>query len=101
MTFVDWSDFEEMLGLLIELVADERNDAHDDRERRRFLDELAADLERTVRRAARVSVDEAIEALRTIVASAPPEFASDPVMTHVEDCLQELERIRSQSSPRC
>jgi hypothetical protein len=98
MTFIDWSDFEEMLGLLVEYVADERNDAQEDRERMRFLADLSRDLGHIARRAPELSADDAIAGLRNVLASQPGSFAGDPVLTHVEDCIQELERIRSQSA---
>jgi hypothetical protein len=40
-----------------------------------------------------MSADETIERLRLMRAS----FGSDPVLTHVEACIEELERIKSQS----
>lgn len=95
-TLIDWSDPEEMLGLLCEYVADEASDAHDDRERARFLAELSAELANLARRAPDLPADEVIEQLRAIDAFQHGDFAGDPVLTHVEACIEELERIQSQ-----
>jgi hypothetical protein len=97
-TLIDWSDPEEMLGLLCEYVADEKLDAHDDDERVRFLGELSAALDGLAVRAPHLSADEVIEQLRAIDALQRDEFAGDPVLAHVEACIEELERIQSQSA---
>jgi hypothetical protein len=95
-TLIDWSDPDEMLGLLCEYVADEKSDAQDDRERMRFLAELSAELAGLARRAPGMPADEVIEQLRAIDALPRDDFADDPVLAHVAACLEELERIRSQ-----
>ena len=41
MTFIDWSNPDEMLGLLSEYVADERHEASGDPARESFLAELS------------------------------------------------------------
>ena len=97
MTFINWSDSEEMLGLLCEYVADEKSDSQNDHVRVRFLAELSADLADLADRAPGMSADEAIERLRAIHASQADDFAGDPVLTHVEACIEELERIKLQS----
>ena len=97
MTFIDWSDSEEMLGLLCEYVADEKSDSRDDPVRGRFLAELSAELADLADGVTGMSADETIERLRVIHASRVDDFAGDPVLTHVQDCIEELERIKSQS----
>jgi hypothetical protein len=97
MTFINWSDSEEMLGLLCEYVSDEKSDSQNDHVRVRFLDELSADLADLADRAPGMPADEAIEQLRAIHASRADDFAGDPVLTHVEACIEELERIKLQS----
>ena len=97
MTFINWSDSEEMLGLLCEYVADEKGDSQNDVVRSRFLAELSADLADLVDRAPGMSADETIERLRAMHASRADDFGGDPVLTHVEACIEELERIKSQS----
>jgi len=97
MTFISWSDPEEMLGLLCEYVADEKSDSQNDHVRVRFLTELSADLADLADRAPGMSADEAIERLRVMHASRADDFAGDPVLTHVEACIEELERIKLQS----
>ncbi|MGZ7079049.1 MAG: hypothetical protein ACXVJT_06515 [Thermoanaerobaculia bacterium] len=98
MTFINWSDSEEMLGLLCEYVADEKNESQDDRERLRFLAELSADLADLAGDAPGMPADAIIERLRATHASRADDFAGDPVLMHVEACIEELERIRSQSN---
>jgi hypothetical protein len=97
MTFINWSDSMEMLGLLCEYVADEKSDSQNDLVRVRFLDELSTELADLAERAPEMSADEAIERLRVMHASRADDFADDPVLTHVEDCIEELQRIKSQA----
>jgi hypothetical protein len=97
MTFINWSDSMEMLGLLCEYVADEKSDSQNDLVRARFLGELSTELADLAERAPEMSADEAIERLRVMHASRSDDFAGDPVLSHVEDCIEELERIKSQS----
>ena len=47
MTFIDWSDSEEMIGLLIEYVADEKNGTLGDPKRQKFLSDLLMDLKKS------------------------------------------------------
>jgi hypothetical protein len=94
MSLIDWSDPDEMLGLLVEYVADEMLAAHDDADRAHFLDQLSRELCAIVEQDFE-SVDQTALALREIHDSQPREFASDPVMAHVEACIEELHRISS------
>ena len=96
MTFIDWSDREEMLGLLIEYVADERSESVGDPERTKFLEDLSQELGDVATTAASTPADQTIQMLRVISDSQPGEFAGDAVLTHLEACIEELERIRSQ-----
>lgn len=97
MTFINWSDSEEMLGLLAEYVSDEKGDPQNDQLRVRFLTDLSAELVDLASHGAEMSSDEAIERLRALHASQADDFAGDPVLTHVEACIDELERIKLQS----
>lgn len=92
MSFIDWSDPDEMFGLLVEFVADERNEA-DDAARRRFLSRLLITLTALQQRFARLSPTEAADALRVVVQPGRPEFENDPVVEHLVACADELERI--------
>ena len=98
MSFIDWSDPEEMLGLLAEYVADERLAEVEDRERQRFLNGLSSALTALASLSPDLSARATIDRLREIYESQPPEFGSDPALVHVGDCIQELERIASASS---
>jgi hypothetical protein len=97
MSFIDWSDPEEMLGLLSEYVADERDGASDDPAREGFLADLAAALIRLTDRIDESSPEDLVDRLRAIHVSHAGEFGADPVLVHVEACIEELERIRRES----
>lgn len=94
--FIDWSDSEEMIGLLVEYVSDERNGSAGDPERERFLDDLAQELEVIADRIRSVSAEATIQRLRVLSDSQPYDFAGDVVLDHVRACVEELERIQSQ-----
>jgi|SRR5687768_2785804 len=98
MTLINWSDPEEMLGLLTEYVADERRDAAGDRERERFLSSLLRELTALNERLTTLSMDEATQKLRIIRDSLNPEFGQDPVVDHLEACIEEVDRIRKQDT---
>jgi hypothetical protein len=100
MTFINWSDSEEMIALLTEFVADERNDSQADSARAQFLTDLLAELLDLNETFAAISTDEAIEKLRGVHESVSRDFATDPVVVHVESCIEELERIRDSGSTR-
>ncbi|HJU39627.1 MAG TPA: hypothetical protein VJ724_08645 [Tahibacter sp.] len=93
MSFIDWSDPEAMLSLLVEYVEDERGDCGDDARRRRLLDRLVAGLSDLETRLHRVPDDERCGALRDMAAAIDAEFDDDPVAQHLRDCAEELERI--------
>ncbi len=93
MSFIDWSDTEEMLGLLCEFVADARGESPYDRERQCFLSELSDALEELNGLSSGIPLQEATARLREIRDATDPEFASDPVVGHVSDCIEELQRI--------
>jgi hypothetical protein len=85
MTFIDWSDSEEMIGLLIEYVVDERNASNADPKRQKFLSDLLADLQADQLNLVR---------LQKIYESIDPEFKNDEVANHVHDCIDELKRLK-------
>jgi hypothetical protein len=97
MTFIDWSDPEEMLGLLTEYVADARNDARADPARVVLLAALLHDLTELSRLSEAISLHETMERLRRIHESHADDLSGDPVFLHVEDCIAELDRIRGES----
>ena len=98
MSFINWSDPEEMLGLLAEYVADERVAEEEDRQRQRFLDGLSSAVTALASLSLELSARATIDRLRAIYDSQPTEFGSDPALAHVDDCIQELERIARASS---
>jgi hypothetical protein len=95
MSFIDWSDHEEMLGLLLEYVADEAATSQGDPARVAFLRTLLQRLE-SVAEAELESVRQIADALREIRSSQFVEFMADPVLDHLDDCMEELERIATQ-----
>jgi hypothetical protein len=92
MSFVDFSDAEDMLELLVEYVTDECSAAQDP-QRREFLCGLLESVTRLQEGSAAMSAPERIECLRDLRASVDPEFSSDPVVQHLEDCAAELVRL--------
>jgi hypothetical protein len=93
MSLIDWSDPEEMLGLLAEYVADERLAERDGR-RTRFLNELSSALSALASQ--QLSTRATIDRLREMQDGQPAEFSADPTLVHLDDCVQELERIAAQ-----
>ena len=79
-----------MLGLLSDYIADERADAAGDRAE--FLDDLRSAVSGLVSRELSAS-DLAVE-LRAIYDALPREFSRDPVVIHVSDCIEELEKLQ-------
>lgn len=98
MSFIDWSDPEEMLGLLSEYVADERDGSSDDLAREAFLADLAAALIQLTDRIDETTPEDLVDQLRAVHVSHAGEYGADPVLIHVEACIEELERIRSEDS---
>lgn len=95
MTFLDWSDTETMFGLLVDFVADARADSHGDRERSRFLSDLLTQLRAMEGRFSDVSTSRVLERLQEAHDSVDGEFVDDPVMVHLRDCIDELERAEA------
>ena len=97
MTFINWADPHEMLGLLSDYVADERLEAAEDPSRARFLtgvlDALGGFTEET-------SEADLAAMLGSILEGTDREFRHDPVLVHLEACIEELDRIRLGSEPR-
>ncbi len=96
MSLIDWSDPAEMFGLLVEYIADETVASHDDADRAHFLNQLSRELG-TIAEHGVESVDRIALTLREIHDSQPREFASDPVMAHMEACIEELHRIETET----
>jgi len=99
MSFINWSDSHEMLGLLSEFVADERQESIGDPDRMRFLTGVLEELCELTGRIDERNDDESIARCRMILESANGEFSGDPVMEHIQACIEELERIRNRSIP--
>ena len=93
MPILDWSDPEEMLGLLADWVADELHEETTDHRRAQFLKHLASSLATLASESGHLSVRAVDEQLRGILGSQPSEFAADPALEHVRDCIHELERM--------
>ncbi|HYC59569.1 MAG TPA: hypothetical protein VEK79_08380 [Thermoanaerobaculia bacterium] len=89
-----WSDPDEMLGLLVEYVADEAATSHGDPDRNQFLSRLLRELDALAVHDF-TTTDRVEVTLREVIDSQPGDFASDPVIAHLEACVEELRRIRS------
>ncbi|HEY6843828.1 MAG TPA: hypothetical protein VI391_06645 [Thermoanaerobaculia bacterium] len=91
MSILDWSEPEEMLGLLRESIRDELPQTRD-RERLGFLRRLSVAVD-----ALEPSASPAVSLaqLRRIYDGQPEAFATDPVLIHVRDCMEELARLAS------
>jgi hypothetical protein len=94
MSFINWSDSHEMLGLLSEFVVDERHDSTADPARTHFLSCVLEELDELTARIDETNDDDAIVRLRMILESVNDEFRGDRVLEHVQACIEELERIR-------
>ena len=93
MSLIDWSDPEEMFGLLLEFVLDERNQETQDVARRAFLSKLLVDLSAHLEEFGSLPNAERMRLLRDVQQSIDVEFAGDPVVEHLVACGNELERI--------
>ena len=93
MSFIDWSDPEEMFGLLVEFVSDERNQETQDLARRAFLSQLLVNLSAHLEQFGSLPHVERMRLLRDVQQSIDLEFTGDPVVEHLIACGNELERI--------
>lgn len=93
MNFIDWSDSEGMFGLLLDFIAGERAHCREDPERHRFLSELLTQLNELETQVPEISASTLIEGLRVAHDSVDREFAGDPVLSHLRDCIEELEKV--------
>ena len=93
MSFIDWSDPEEMFGLLVEFVSDERNQETQDLARRAFLSQLLVNLSAHLEQFGSLPHVERMRLLRDVQQSIDVEFTGDPVVEHLIACGSELERI--------
>jgi hypothetical protein len=98
MSLIDWSDPDEMLGLLADYVADEASDAYGNEDRGSFLRELRRDLSEIADRVTPGDARGIEGALHELRNSQPPDFASDPVIEHLDACIEELRRIASSAA---
>lgn len=90
MAFIDWSDSEGMLDLLIEFIRDEINDSPGDADRQQFLGHLLT----KVSSFNEITVADGIKRLMAIQDSIDEEFKTDQVFLHITDFINELVRIR-------
>lgn len=96
MTFIDWSDSEAMLGLLLEWIADER-DASANSARRDVLTGLSAELAELADRYDETPPEELIASLRALYDARSDEVPGDPALAHLADCIDEMERLRREA----
>jgi hypothetical protein len=97
MSLIDWSDPEDLFGLLVEYVIDERGDT-DEPARRAFLSGLRAQLEELQASFQTLPPLETINRLRAIRRWIGGEFEADPVVEHLSACIEELERVHESAA---
>ena len=97
MSIIDWSDPDEMLGLLAEYIQDECLEEHGDHERAVFLRELSRCV-KSLASHATSPTHTVLAQLRDIYNAQPGEFLRDPALIHLQDCIEELSRIVEQSA---
>ena len=97
MSFINWSDSHEMLGLLSDYIADERIEAAGDSARVRFLTGVLEALHELTEETGERHLG---AGLSDILEGTDVEFRQDPVLEHVEACIEELERISHEVSER-
>jgi hypothetical protein len=90
MPFLDASDPEEFISLLIEYVAMERADAASDSKRIRALTHLMERLEIIQER--NLSQSDVSRSLHALASEIRDNFGDDPVLDHVEECALEVAR---------
>lgn len=88
-----------MLGLLVEWVADEHGAARDSA-RADFLAGLSAELSALAERYDQTPPEELIESLRALHERRAEELPGDPALTHLADCIDEMERLREEAPDR-
>ena len=93
MTFIDWSNPEELCNLLVEFIADESNETQEDESRLRFLCQLQNQIKRITEQFPRLDLATTIALLQRAYDSIDSEFENDSVVTHVSACIEELQRI--------
>jgi hypothetical protein len=98
MAFIDLSDPEEMLSLLIEYVEDEQSEADGDKRRHAFLSSLVETLVELEQEFTALSGTERVERLKIIIAEVDREFEHDPVVEHFSTLVEELERINASTA---
>ena len=83
-----------MIGLYVEFVADERAGCQDDPERLRFVEEHLAQLKSMETNLDQPHLSATVEMLKDLHESADNDFANDPVMVHLNDLIEEIEKAR-------
>jgi hypothetical protein len=98
MSFINWSDPEEMLSLLLEYVEGEWSESHADPRRRQWLSTLLEDLSELERRFSALAAGGRLAALHETSTAIDAEFASDPVAEHLAHCAEEIDRINREQA---
>ena len=90
MGYIDWSGAEELVSLLVEYVATERNNAEGDPARAGFLAKLQDGLSEIEHRIEVHGPTRAIAMLRALRDRLDEGFNDDSVVEHVDACIDEL-----------
>ena len=82
--------------MLVDIVADERAQSRGDPERERFLAGLFTQLLAVEAEFSQTSASTTLRKLRQLRGDVESELATDSVVVHLEHCIEELERLRSE-----
>jgi hypothetical protein len=97
MSQIDWSDPEALFDMLVEYTEDEKNASYRDPARSAKLEHLVGQLRAAQSAFLSADASAVISGLQAIVADIPLNFRDDPVVDHFFACLEELQRIQSES----
>lgn len=95
MSILDWSDPDEMIGLLAEWLRDAGAGEQRDPRRSRFLTGLSAAVE-AIAEETDIPLEERAARLESVADDHASEFEDDEALRHVRDCIEELSRISLQ-----
>jgi len=92
VTFIDLTDAEGMIGLYVELVADERAECQEDPDRLRFVEDLLTQLRSVEADLDQTSISATLQKLKALRESVDHDFTHDPVVVHLDDLAEEIEK---------
>ncbi len=85
-----------MFALRVDVLAAERAEGDRDPERFQFLEDLLVRLQALETDFPSLKNTVAIERLKALREPVDSEFDNDPVVVHLADCIEELERVKKE-----